>query len=138
MKTIERILRNSKYLLFSISLLCSCHASTGKDSSLAGKLDSNIVTQKNSYSPSNNRKSHKDTVFISDMKFRPVVINVRTGDTIVWVNKDLVVHNVTGLSGNGWASPPIRSGATWKMAVLQSADYNCSIHPEMKGEIVVK
>ena len=139
MKTAQRILRTNTYLLFSIFLLCGCHASSGKDTSPDGKnKDTNSVTSKINSTPTNDNTSHTDTVLINDMKFIPGVIKVHKGDFVVWVNKDLVVHNVTELTGKGWASPPIHSGASWKIAVKQPADYNCSIHPEMKGKIVLE
>jgi len=136
MKTTQRILRTYTYLLLSIFLLCGCH---GKKTSLDGmNKDTNIVSLKINSTQIAKGISHTDTVFISDMKFLPNVIKVHNGDTVVWVNKDLVMHNVTELTGKGWASPPIHSGASWKMAVKQATDYHCSIHPEMKGKIILE
>jgi plastocyanin len=33
-----------------------------------------------------------DTVEIKDMKFQPAEITVKKGDTIVWINHDMVTH----------------------------------------------
>lgn len=78
------------------------------------------------------------TVEIKDMKFVPDIITVNIGDTIVWINRDLVAHDATEETSKAWTSGPIASGESWKMAVSEPADYYCSIHVVMKGKIQVK
>ncbi|MEO6851645.1 MAG: plastocyanin/azurin family copper-binding protein [Mucilaginibacter sp.] len=75
------------------------------------------------------------TVEIKDMKFVPADITVNKGDTVVWINKDLVVHDVTEEDSKAWSSGPIQSGGSWKMAVTDEANYYCSIHVVMKGKV---
>jgi|GEM_PF-1352342 len=84
------------------------------------------------------RKYVPDTVWMTGLKFEPSVIEVSKGDTIVWVNKDIVAHNVTALPNQEWTSGNIETDAMWKMAVENSFDYFCTIHPPMKGEVKVK
>jgi len=79
-----------------------------------------------------------DTVEIKDMKFVPDKITVNTGDTIIWVNKDMVAHNVTSEAADSWASGVIPSDSSWKWVASDSASYYCSIHTIMKGVIEVK
>ncbi|HVY73611.1 MAG TPA: plastocyanin/azurin family copper-binding protein [Puia sp.] len=78
-----------------------------------------------------------DTVMISQMKFQPAELTVHAGDTVVWVNKDMVVHDITQAPVGTWSSGPLASGKSWKMAVQQSDDYYCSIHVVMTGKVVV-
>jgi plastocyanin len=78
------------------------------------------------------------TVKIENMKFMPDTITVEEGDTVQWVNKDMVAHDVTEQSSGAWASGPLLSDSTWKMAVKDDADYYCSIHAVMKGKILLK
>jgi plastocyanin len=82
-------------------------------------------------------KPSKHTVEIIQMKFVPDVLNVSAGDTVVWVNKDLVQHDVTELSANLWTSLPLVTGATWTLVVTNSQVYHCSLHIVMKGKIIV-
>jgi plastocyanin len=72
------------------------------------------------------------------MKFHPVEIKVHKGDTVVWMNLDIVAHCVTEVSNKPWTSMAILSGGSWKMAVTQSSDYYCAIHPVMKGKILME
>lgn len=83
-------------------------------------------------------KGHKTyTVEIAQMKFSPAVITVNKGDIILFVNHDMVAHDVTEQSKKAWSSSVLQPGASWKMEVVSSADYYCSIHVVMKGKITV-
>jgi len=75
------------------------------------------------------------TVEIKDMKFVPETIIVAKGDTIIWVNKDMMAHDVTEEASKTWSSGPIAADQSWKMAVSNEAKYYCSIHTVMKGKI---
>ena len=121
METSWKILRASLSVWFSIFIMGSCHSISGKN-----------------HKDKNNNKAVVDTVFIKDMKFLPEEIKVRQGDTIVWINKDLVDHCVTELKGKTWTSGLLASGSSWKMAAKQSSDYYCTIHQVMKGKIVME
>ena len=79
-----------------------------------------------------------DTVVIRQMQFIPAVLNVKIGDTVVWINKDMVDHNVTEETGKAFYSDTLAVGKSWKMAVKDSANYLCTIHPTMKGKLVLK
>lgn len=75
------------------------------------------------------------TVEIKDMKFVPNDITVSKGDTVIWINRDMVAHDVTEETAKTWTSGPIAAGGSWKMAVAEEANYYCSIHVVMKGKI---
>jgi plastocyanin len=75
------------------------------------------------------------TVEIKDMKFVPDTVTVNKGDTIMWINKDMVAHDVTEETSGAWRSGKLESGASWKLAVPGEANYFCSIHTVMKGKI---
>ncbi len=75
------------------------------------------------------------TVEIKDMKFVPENITVNKGDTVIWINHDMVAHDVTEETAKMWTSGPIAAGGAWKMAVTKEAAYYCSIHVVMKGKI---
>ncbi len=78
------------------------------------------------------------TVEISQMKFKPAALDVKKGDKVVFINKDIVFHDVTETSGKSWKSPALAPGKSWSMVVTQNQSYYCSIHPVMKGSITVK
>ena len=80
-------------------------------------------------------KTH--TVEIKDMMFQPASLVVHAGDTVVWINKDIVAHDVTQ-DNKTWASPPLAGAASWKKVITTSASYYCSIHVVMKGKVIVE
>lgn len=83
-------------------------------------------------------RTHYHTVEIKQMKFNPAELQISKGDTVVWVNKDIVAHDVTEESAKKWTSSIIPSNTSWQMVVTQSSDYYCSIHVVMKGKLIVK
>lgn len=76
-------------------------------------------------------------VEISNMEFQPAEIRVHAGDSVVWINKDIVAHDVTEESKN-WASPVLASGDSWQKVIQSNTSYYCSIHAVMKGSVVVE
>lgn len=81
-------------------------------------------------------KSYK--IEIKGMQFQPSTLSVKPGDTVVFVNNDIVVHNATEEQNKTWASPPLATGESYVLVVTQSANYLCTIHPVMKGKLVVE
>jgi plastocyanin len=80
----------------------------------------------------------KHYVSIMGMKFKPEIIKVHKGDTIVFSNMDIVDHDVTEEKTKAWTSSVIPAGSKWTMVAMESSDYFCSIHMVMKGKIVVE
>jgi plastocyanin len=77
------------------------------------------------------------TVEIKDMKFVPDSIVVKKGDDVIFVNRDIVNHCVTG-DDSAWTSGPIPGGEDWMLVAQKSSTYYCAIHRVMKGKIIVK
>ncbi|HET8573215.1 MAG TPA: plastocyanin/azurin family copper-binding protein [Edaphocola sp.] len=79
----------------------------------------------------------KHTVEISAMKFVPDTIMVHPGDTVTFINKDLVAHNATQLPDSAWRSPNLQEGERWSFVPAKSDSFFCSIHVVMKGYIMM-
>ena len=77
-------------------------------------------------------------VFIQGMAFSPASITVKAGTTITWTNKDAVTHNVTS-SPALFSSGSLGTGATYSYTFndMGTFSYTCTIHPSMKGTVVV-
>lgn len=75
-------------------------------------------------------------VEIQKFKFVPETLDVRPGDTIVWVNLDVVPHTVSALD-KSWDSGNIDYEAEWSTTVTaeMSGSYYCRYHPSMKGAL---
>ncbi len=114
MSNILTILKNSIFTLFIILTLNRCTTETEKP---VPKLH---------------------TVEIKQMKFQPAELIVQKGDTVVWINNDIVAHDVTEESSKAWTSSLMPVGKSWSLVVTQGADYYCSIHVVMKGKLIVQ
>ena len=79
------------------------------------------------------------TVTIEEMRFQPERLTVAPGDTIVWVNKDLVPHTATSEAGR-FDSQTIQTAESWKFTARTRGEfaYICSFHPTMKAMLNVK
>jgi plastocyanin len=78
------------------------------------------------------------TVEITQMKFVPAELVVEKGDTVVWVNHDITMHDVTEQPSSAWTSGKIESGKSWSRIIESGGDYYCSIHVVMKGKLIVE
>jgi len=78
------------------------------------------------------------TVDIIQMKFSPADIAVHSGDTVMWVNNDMVAHDITEQKNHLWSSSLLAPGKSWKMVITKDEDYYCSIHQVMTGKIILE
>lgn len=75
-------------------------------------------------------------VAIDASSYSPSSLDVEVGDTVVWTNRDLLVHTVTGKSGE-LDSGDIPPGESWRYEVETPEDleYFCVHHPTMEGDL---
>lgn len=77
-------------------------------------------------------------VVIKGLKFLPYELTVHKGDTVKWINKDLVKHDVTEETNQTWTSGVMERDDVWKMAITETTDYFCTLHVIMKGKVIVE
>jgi len=82
-------------------------------------------------------KAHQVT--IEGIKFVPERIEVAVGDSITWINRDLVPHTVTN-AAKKIESGTIEPNGKWRYVVRRKGDidYVCRFHPGMRGTVDVK
>jgi len=75
---------------------------------------------------------------IAGFSFKPATIRIKAGDTVVWTNKDSAPHTVTAVSGL-FDAGTLRTGQTFRQTfdTPGTYEYQCDIHPNMKGTVVV-
>ena len=79
-----------------------------------------------------------DQVTIDNFAFAPATLTVKVGSTVTWTNKDEEPHTVAASDGS-FHSPGMGTGATFShtFSTAGKFDYVCSIHPMMRGTVVV-
>ena len=85
-----------------------------------------------------------NTVKISGFAFVPHTITIKTGEAVTWINEDSVQHQIAAdpdqPDAADLSSPNINNGASYSYTFSKAGTwtYHCSIHPPMKGTVVVE
>jgi len=80
----------------------------------------------------------KHIIDINEMRFQPAELSIHAGDTVEWINHDLVDHDITEEKNKDWRSGVLKNGQSWKTVIKKTTDYYCSIHVVMKGKLSIK
>jgi plastocyanin len=82
-----------------------------------------------------------NTVFIKNFAFDPSTLTVKSGTVVTWINQDGASHAIVSDTGSpaAFSSDSLSSGASYSFTFTQPGTYtyHCSIHPSMKGTIIV-
>jgi plastocyanin len=98
-----------------------------------------IVSCGKSSSYNTNMPPSANSVSIINMSFSPATITVAPGTTVTWTNNDGMTHTVTA-DDISFDSGNITTGSKFSrvFSTVGSYSYHCTIHPNMKGTIIVK
>ena len=85
-------------------------------------------------------KPATNEVAIDNFRFSPQTLTVAVGTKVTWINRDDVPHTVTSIDKKTFVSPALDTDE--KFAYTFDApgtnSYYCSVHPHMKGRIIVQ
>lgn len=70
--------------------------------------------------------------------FVPERVELAVGDTVVWINRDIVPHTATE-KDSVWDSGSIAPQQRWSLVPSNTGrqNYICTFHPTMTGTLVV-
>lgn len=80
------------------------------------------------------------TAIIKNYAFVPGVLTVKAGTVVTFYNDDVVAHNIADDFAGGWISANMQAGSGTQsipFTVPGEFNFHCSIHPNMKGKIIV-
>jgi plastocyanin len=80
-----------------------------------------------------------NSVTLTNFAFSPATLTVKVGTTITWTNKDSASHTVISDSGV-FESVNLATNAVFSYTFNSAGTfpYHCSIHPSMKGTVIVQ
>ena len=83
--------------------------------------------------------AHAATIQISieNLVFAPAEATAKVGDTIEWINKDVVAHTATARNGDFDVTIPPKKTVTLVLKKGGAVDYYCRFHPNMKAVLTV-
>ena len=79
-------------------------------------------------------------VEMKDIAYQPETIRVRTGETITWINRDAVQHDVVNvMEGEEPRSELFNEGQTYEWTPTEpgTIEYLCTVHPNMRGTVEI-
>jgi plastocyanin len=82
----------------------------------------------------------RHVVEIRGMAFHPRVLEVHRGDTVVWINRDMVPHTATSMKKGSWNTGPLPEGKSGRYVPRRAGEdpYFCQLHPVMRGAVIVR
>ncbi len=79
-------------------------------------------------------------VEMSGMGFHPDTLELRRGDTVVWINRDIVSHTATAKTKAAWTTGTLAQGQSGSYVARRKGEdpYFCQLHPTMLGRLFVR
>lgn len=115
---------------------CSYQSATPSGGSTP-KNPSSSSTPATTPSPTTNQTA--GAVTIQNFAFSPASLTIKKGESVTWTNQDSAPHQIVSDSGT-FQGNTISQGQTYFFTFDTAGQfpYHCSIHPSMKGTIVVE
>ena len=83
-----------------------------------------------------------NTIAIKNFAFDPSTLTVKAGMVVTWVNQDGAPHTIVSDTGSpaAFSSDSLSTGTSYTFTFTRPGTYtyHCSIHPSMKGTIMVQ
>ena len=83
--------------------------------------------------------AHAETIQISmeNLVISPAEATAKVGDTIEWINKDVLAHTATARNGDWDVTMPPNKTVTSVLQKAGTIEYYCRFHPNMKATLTV-
>ena len=80
-----------------------------------------------------------ETIQISmeNLEISPAQVSAKVGDTIEWINKDVLAHTATARNGDWDVMLPPKKSGTLVLKKAGTVEYYCRFHPNMKATLTV-
>lgn len=76
-------------------------------------------------------------ITMENMVISPAEATAKVGDTVEWINKDVLVHTATARSGDFDVNMPPKKTVTSVLKKAGTIDYYCRFHPNMKAVLTI-
>ena len=105
-----------------------------------------VLINQNKPAPVTNTQQNQNSaasthnIDISNFAFSTTALTIKTGDTVVWTNKDSVSHTITSDTGNELSSKLLKTNDAYSHTFTTAGtfNYHCEVHPSMKASITVQ
>ena len=76
-------------------------------------------------------------ISMENLQISPAAATAKVGDTIEWINKDVLVHTATARNGDFDVTLPPKKTVSFVLKKSGTVDYYCRFHPNMKAVLNV-
>jgi len=76
-------------------------------------------------------------ITLENLVFTPAEASAKVGDTIEWINKDVLAHTATARNGDFDVTTPPKKTVTSVLKKAGSVEYYCRYHPNMKATLTI-
>src|SRR5262245_51735014 len=77
-------------------------------------------------------------IVIENLVYSPTAASAKVGDTIEWVNKDVLAHTSTAGNGDFDVMVPPKQTMTSVVKKAGTVEYYCRFHPNMKATLRIE
>ena len=128
--------RSAMLLLVTSLLLIACSGGSAPPTAAAKPA----TAPANAPSQAASTAAKVNTVIIKQFKYQPETLTVKAGEIVEWKNEDIFPHSSTSKDGKAFDSGTMATGASWRFTTSQKGtfDYTCTLHPNMKGKLIVQ
>src|SRR4051812_33533295 len=83
--------------------------------------------------------AHAATIQITmeNLVIAPAETTAKVGDTVEWINKDVLAHTATARNGDWDVMIPAKKNGTVVLKKAGTVEYYCRFHPNMKATLTV-
>ncbi|MEH2523735.1 MULTISPECIES: cupredoxin domain-containing protein [unclassified Bradyrhizobium] len=76
-------------------------------------------------------------ITVDNLVFAPAEVSAKVGDTIEWINKDVLAHTATARNGDFDVTTPPKKTVTSVLRKAGTFEYYCRYHPNMKAVLTI-
>src|SRR5689334_20088540 len=77
-------------------------------------------------------------IVMENLVYAPAEASAKVGDTIEWINKDVLVHTATARNGDFDITTPPKKTVTSALKKAGTVEYYCRYHPNMKAVLRIE
>jgi plastocyanin len=77
-------------------------------------------------------------ISMENLEISPAEASARVGDTIEWINRDVLAHTATARNGDFDVTMPPKKTVRLVLKKAGSVEYYCRYHPNMKATLKIE
>lgn len=77
-------------------------------------------------------------IVMENLVFAPAEMTAKVGDTVEWINKDILAHTATARNGDFDVTLPPKKTVTSVLKKAGTIEYYCHFHPNMKAVLKIE